>query len=43
MARRRKSVNPAVERQWALALQVFGLAALGLITLFLVYKGMSVT
>jgi hypothetical protein len=43
MARRRKSVNPAAERQRALALQVVGLAVLGLVTLFFVYKGMTVT
>lgn len=43
MARRRKSVNPAAERQRVLALQVFGIAVLGLITLFFVYKGMTVS
>jgi len=43
MARRRKSVNPAVERRRMLALQAVGLALLALITLFFVYKGLSVS
>jgi hypothetical protein len=42
MARRRRTVNPVVERRRMLAAQAVGLALLALITLFFVYKGMSV-
>ncbi|MDP3894672.1 hypothetical protein [Nocardioides sp.] len=42
MARRHKSADPVLERRRVLALQGAGLAILTLITLFFVYKGLSV-
>ncbi|SDN48285.1 hypothetical protein SAMN05192576_2213 [Nocardioides szechwanensis] len=41
MARRRKSASLGIERRWILTVQAVGLSLLGLVTLFLVYKGMN--